>query len=250
MSINCSKCGELKPLDQYETYFHSTQQKQRRRRICRVCFYKQKVEYRLRIKNSKMTQVPIEDIIVQPVEDLTPPQEYIKCRGCKELKPPEDFYEAKRGRNPGQKLPRCRSCHQIYYFERKRKTQEKKGLIVKPVLNKPNVYQDKEQRDMTFEFMTIIGWTFDEEKQVFWKEGVKDRDKKWSFKELPTYVPQPLLRSRVKGVNTHPGFQQVDEIKELLKKGYTYLYVSRHFNMSKPTLTKILRLDDKEKKSH
>ena len=192
-----------------------------------------------------MNKVLIEDIIVQPVEDLTPSVEYITCIKCKELKSPDDYYITKRGKYAGYKSLRCKDCHQNYYFERKRKIRELKGEKVKPVPNKVNTYADEYQKVNTFEMMQVMGWTFNDN-GIWSKEGVKDKDKNWAFKELPTYVAPPLLGTRMKGVNTHPAFNHVDEIKELLKKGYTYLYVCRHFQMSKPTLAKILKLDGKK----
>ncbi len=243
--IECSKCNELKEDNQYQTYFHKTQNTNRTRKVCTPCFNKQKVIYRLRKKNSQMDKLPIEDIIVQPVEDLTPQTKLYKCTGCKELKPKEDFYVNTRGTHVGYKSSRCKICSVIYSNKRHEKIMEQRKDETRTVLPKPNTYQDDAQKDITFKLMEAMGWTFNDN-GVWSKEGVKDKDKNWAFKELPTYVAPPLLRSRVKGINTHPAFNHVDEINELRKKGYTYLYICRHYQMSKPTLAKILKLDGKK----
>jgi hypothetical protein len=245
--IECSKCNELKEDNQYATYFHRTQARNRTRKICRVCFNLQKVQYRLNKKkiNSEMIEVPTQQIISSPVEDLTPQTKLYKCTGCKELKPKEDFYVNKRGTKVGSKSSRCKICAVIYSSKYHEKKMEQRSDETRTVLPKPNTYQDDAQKDITFKLMEAMGWTFNDN-GVWSKEGVKDKDKNWAFKELPTYVAPPLLRIRKKGIPTHPAFNHVDEINELRKKGYTYLYLCRHFKMSKPTLSKILKLDGKK----
>jgi hypothetical protein len=245
--IICNKCNELKEDSNYSTYYHSTQKKQRTRKICKSCFNKQKVEYRLRKKiNTQMIEEPVEPITIPPVEDTAPTQDYIECLGCKELKSPDDYYESKRGRYPGKKLTRCKECHQKYYSTKARRLIELNGEKVKPVPNKPNTYADDYQKVNTFEMMIAMGWTFDEDKKVWWKDGVKSVDKEWAYKQLPSYIPPIYKRTRQKGVLRHYAFDYIPEIKQLLKQGYTYLYVCRQFNMSKPTLSKLLKLDGKE----
>ena len=42
----CNKCNVEKPLSNFYTYWHSTQQKHRTRKICNFCMNKQKQEYK------------------------------------------------------------------------------------------------------------------------------------------------------------------------------------------------------------
>jgi hypothetical protein len=193
-----------------------------------------------------MIEVPIQPIIIPPVEDMTPQIELYKCTLCKELKPIDEYYVNKRGRHPGVKSSKCKPCNMKYNNERRIKVLELKGEKLKPVPYKPNTYADEYQKVNTFLIMELMGWTFDEDKKVWWKNGIKNSNKEWSFKEIPTYVSVHKKRIRKKGYTTHPAYEHINEINELLKAGYTYLYVCRHFNMSKPTLIKILKLDGKK----
>jgi hypothetical protein len=194
-----------------------------------------------------MTQSPIEDVIVQPVEDLTPQIEYKQCKNCKEFLPITNYYAARAGRYAGKLVARCKVCHneknkRLY----KEKIEDNGGGLVVP--RYPNTYADELQKQNTFEIMTAMGWTFNEN-GVWSKDGIKDKDKIWAFRLKPDYVKytgkdkQPVY-TKVR----HKAYQHIDKINELLKQGYPLRYVCKEFGMARQTLHKMLRQDGKEDK--
>ena len=68
----CSKCNIEKEADQYQTYFHSTQNKLRTRRICNSCFKEQKSIYRENIKNKKIIEPVPFSVSFTPIPQPTP----------------------------------------------------------------------------------------------------------------------------------------------------------------------------------
>lgn len=244
--VKCNKCGELKENNDYSTYYHSTQKKQRTRKICKSCFNNQKVEYRLRKKiNIQMKEVPIKEIIVPPVEDLTPQIEYKVCAKCKKLKPTYEYYAANRGRYPGAIMAACKICHnsvkkKLY----KEKIENNGGGLVVPRF--PNTYGDELQKTNTFLIMEALGWVFNDN-GVWSKEGIKDKDKVWEFKQRPDYVKytgnnRPIEYPKIR----HKAYARIEEINDLLQQGYPLRYVCKEFGVAKQTLHKMLNEYGKE----
>jgi len=64
----CSKCNIDQPLDQYYTYWHSTQQSYRIRKVCRNCFNEQQKKYKQSIKNKKIVQPDPPELQPDPFE--------------------------------------------------------------------------------------------------------------------------------------------------------------------------------------
>ena len=234
--IICSKCNELKEDNNYSTYYHSTQKKQRTRKICKSCFNNQKVEYRLRKKIS--TQM-----IEEPVEDIT--IEYKECAKCKKLKPTSEYYAANRGRYPGVIMSACKICHnsvkkKLY----KEKIENNGGSFVVP--RWPNTYADEFQKVNTFLIMEAMGWVFNDN-GVWSKDGIKDKDKVWEFKQRPDYVRyngnnKPIEYPKIR----HKAYARIGEINDLLKQGYPLHYVCKEFGVARQTLHKMLNEYGKE----
>lgn len=68
----CSKCKIDKPIELYQTYYHSTQQKYRTRRVCNSCFNEQRRKYKESIKNKKITQPEVPELEIEVFPTPTP----------------------------------------------------------------------------------------------------------------------------------------------------------------------------------
>ena len=173
------------------------------------------------------------------------PVEYKECLKCKELKPVTEYYSARAGRYAGTPTSRCKICHneknkRLY----KEKIEDNGGGLVVP--RYPNTYGDELQKQNTFQIMEAMGWIFNDN-GVWSKEGIKNKDKKWAFKERPDYVKytgkyiEPTY-PKVK----HKSYEHIDKIKELLQQGYPMYYVCKEYGMARQTLHKMLREDGKK----
>jgi DNA-binding transcriptional regulator YiaG len=179
----CTKCKIEKELTQFQTYWHSTQQKTRTRGECTECSYKQRNERRrLKRLNPNLIQEPIPTEIVQPVVpelELDPFEnnpDYIKCRKCKEYKHRNEYYK-----NPKYKsnFLDCKPCTLKTYREsdrikREQVLQEQGGALA--IRTNPNEYFDDYQKESTFKLMKLMGWSFNEENGIWFKEGIKTKE--------------------------------------------------------------------------
>lgn len=176
----CTKCGEDKPIDQYERYFHSTQGVYRTRGYCNPCMRKQKREWRKRVKEEKIIQ-PVSDIkeieVIPEVIEIVPKviinlKVEKECNTCFTVRPLEHFYNKKGRGNKYSKMSMCRYC----YSDKYRKENIREPRSDEKVKERPNLYWNEFQRQDTFELMTLLGWKFNEENGKWWKEGLKDSD--------------------------------------------------------------------------
>lgn len=188
----CTKCKVEKELNQFQTYWHSTQQKQRVRGECTECLYKQKNERkRLKRKEDKLIQISIPTEIIQPVVpeleievsiDYSDNPDYKQCVGCKEYKFKTCYY--KDGRD--SRFNRCKTCIKKKDDEEREQQLIENGgsLQISP---KPNTYKDKYQKELVFQFLPLCGWIFNEEKGMWWKPGFKDENGKFLNIKRKTY---------------------------------------------------------------
>ena len=179
----CTKCKIEKELNQFQTYWHSTQQKTRTRGECTECNYKQRNERRrLKRANKNLIQEPIPTEIVQPVVPELEPDpfennpNYRKCRKCSQYKSLDEYYKNPRGR--GLFLD-CKPCTLETYREsdrikRQKVLEEQGGALA--IRTNPNEYMDEYQKEATFNLMKLMGWSFNEETGIWWKEGIKTKD--------------------------------------------------------------------------
>ena len=162
--MRCSKCDEKKPEDQFEKYWHSTHQNFYRRRVCRDCISIQKKAYKAKVKEEKR---------VKSILDAGGKS----CSKCNELKLPDEYYtnrtickvcvrEAERIKDEQER-------------EQKRLEQIELGLSTKRVPNKPGDYADELQKQSTYEILTMMGWSYNEEKNLFYKLPLKDDTGRW-----------------------------------------------------------------------
>ena len=231
----CSKCSVDKPESEYQTYFHSTQNKTRTRKVCRKCFNDQKSFYRESIRKQK---------IIQPAEDMTPTEviipsidysnnpDYKICIKCNEFKLLEEFHFSKRSKS--QRFNSCKECEKItdkIYLEERKKKNGGSKLISQQV----NTYFDEYQRQNTFELMILLGYTFDEEHQTWLKEGVISiKDGKPYFHFLKHHKKKPR-----RGVNVSQ--TQIEKVMEYKSKNYPVSKIERLTSLSNTTIYKIFK---------
>jgi len=165
MSI-CTKCGIDKPDYEFSSYWHSSQKRRRTRRYCKTCFKEQQSVYKESIRNKKITQ-PVSP--EPPTIDNSNNPNYYNCIDCEEWKLLTDFYLHKTGK-PITK--RCKLCQKkLDQREADEKRRDNGGSMMVPKI--PNTYFDHYQKSNTFELMQLLGYLFDEETGIWWKEGVK-----------------------------------------------------------------------------
>lgn len=153
----CTKCNIDKPLDQYATYYHSTQNKIRIRKYCKQCYGEQQ---KLIKQKRKM-------------ENQLDPTKNKICNVCNVLKPLEDFYSnLTRGKRYYQN--RCRICTNKVHHERSIEYKLKMQRGSERVCTHPNQYPDDMQRKQVFGVMDRLGYLFNEEMGIWLKEGIKE----------------------------------------------------------------------------
>lgn len=223
----CSNCNEEREDNQYYTYWHSTQQKYRTRKICDVCTRQQKKEYKLKRKNK--------DIIVEaPV-----PTKY--CTHCKKDIPITSFYEGHL-KYPGSP---CSSCI------RKQNEQKRYEKIMENggserVSQKPNTYVDEFQKAQTFMVLERLGWIYNDN-GVWSKEGVKTADNVWL--NIPTEKktvrrPTGIIVKKKHGVHNY-----INKIIEQKEAGMTYYDLADIYCCSHTTIRAIVNNYYREKKN-
>jgi len=232
----CSKCTIDKPSTEYYTYFHSTQNELRTRKVCATCINEQKRLYRESIRNKK---------IIQPVEDMTQPEvlidystnpNYKICSCCKEYKHLDDYYFHQRVK--GIKFADCADCHRKK-DKRERDEYLKENGGSEKVLRLPNQYVDEYQRHQTFHVMEGLGYIFNEEHGVWLKEGVKSlRNDKPYFHFLKD--GKKTMRGRGKQISQI----LIDKIIFYRSKGYTMGKISLMTGVSDSSICKILKINE------
>ena len=214
--IRCSKCEIEKPLDQYYTYYHSTQQKMRTRKVCKTCFNKKKEPQQI-------------NIMPEPVvlEDFTDNPNYKMCRDCYQWKKLEMFYSFIRHDSKSRYYNSyCIECHSLREKKKNdKKTMENGGSPL--VLKYPNQYFDEYQKDNTFQLMNLLGYIYNEEHGIWTKPDWKEiRDGKPFFlhiKQRRKYKPKKEVSS-----------EQLETIKTMRDKGKTYKQISLRTGLSLP----------------
>jgi hypothetical protein len=180
----CSKCKIDKEDKEFQTYWHSTQQKFRIRKECTFCHSTQHNERRrLKRLESKLIQVSIPTEIVQPAvlesqpAILDTPKEYKLCKTCGELKPITEYHRySSYNRKPFLSCKTCVNLKENIRSKNKRIKYLEENGGSNDFLQGPNQYIDDYQRDATFNLMRRFGWTFNEDNGIWWKEAIKTAD--------------------------------------------------------------------------
>lgn len=180
----CTKCSIDKQENEYYTYYHSTQKKQRTRKYCKSCYKDQKTKYRESIRMKKIIEpvvleLEIEVLEPQPVEQINPfstNPDYRLCRTCQIYKHSmDDYYH--HGKSKKTTYLDCRKCCNKRELDKRRK--ERYGELEtsggsERVHNKVGVWVDEYQKEQTYMVMKALGYTYSDECGHFLKPGVKE----------------------------------------------------------------------------
>jgi hypothetical protein len=172
--IRCTKCDNLKEDKEFATYWHSTQQKMRTRKICRVCISIQKKAYKQMIKERKKTQPVVIELQPEPIIDYSLDPNYKQCIKCNEWRTRDYYYKL----GTDSRFNTCKICiKKKDDAEREQELIENGGSLKIP--QKPNTYRDKYQKQLVFEFLPMLGWKFNEDNGIWYKPEVKDENGKF-----------------------------------------------------------------------
>ena len=237
----CTKCNIDKEADQYATYFHSTQNKLRTRKICKSCFNHQKFIYRESIKKEKIIEpVPIK-INPTPIptpEPLIETEVFINmdtkvCFKCKIDKPVTDFYIHSQTKKP---FTRCKKCELDDDNERYRQQIENQGGSER-VRSKPGQWIDEYQKDNVEGFLKVLGWKHNG--KHWYKDGVRSsEDGQWERMRGMKKYRKPVERNSP--TVTDRLRLQVEDIIKLRVAGETLKTIASIYNTSIPTLYKVI----------
>lgn len=208
--MRCTVCNKDKELNQFQTYWHSTQNKMRTRKQCTECYYQ------LRLKKK------------DPEKYYSNNPNYHKCNTCNEWKLIDDYYQTSGGKIYSN---RCRPCTKKFDAD-KREEKLINNCGGEKVPPKPNVYTDKYQKQCTFEMLEILGYTFDEPTGIWVKAGYKEiKDGKIIF---PTLNLKAITRRKISPT-------KLDKIIILREKGWSYENIAEELGISDTTVYKHLK---------
>jgi hypothetical protein len=223
--IKCNVCQIEKEDSDFQTYWHSTQQKTRVRKQCTECFY----QIRLKRKN--------------PDKLYKDNPDYKKCTKCEEWKPLDEYY-----RKNGDKIfSRCKECERVKERSDRQKYRQielEENCGSDKVNMKPNNYADKYQRNCTFTLLDRLGYIYNKEFGVWEKPGWKE------VIEGKIVFPQIILKKKqqsafykqnVKKPDNMVTAEMYDKIFELRAKGYTYQKIGLELDISVTTVFKYVK---------
>lgn len=208
--MRCTVCDQDKELNQFQTYWHSTQQKMRQRKQCTQCLYE------IRMKHN------------YPDKYYSNKPEYKKCNTCNEWKLIEtEFYH----RNGKAYQNRCKFC-ELSIDRQKRREYLQDNCGSEKVLLTPNKYMDEHQKNCTFWMMETLGYIYDEATGVWTKAGYKEiKDGKIIF---PTLKLKDVTRRKISAT-------KFDKIIILREQGLSYEKIAEELGISDTTVYKHIR---------
>jgi hypothetical protein len=241
----CTKCKIDKEDNEFQKYWHSTQQKFRIRKECTLCHNTQHNERRrLKRLESKLIQVSIRTEIVQPVvqesqPDLSTDTNYRQCRTCQQFKLKKEYYSYNK---TGKKsYLDCKRCINKKELDRSRKDRERELIEIGGSLNhrqNPGEWIDDYQKEATYNILKAIGWKLNEDNGIWWKDGIKTSDGVFiniETKKTKSFGDYPFLMWR------NPQKRETfNKAVALRIKGKTYRQIGNELNLSETTIHKWL----------
>jgi hypothetical protein len=236
--IKCNKCSIEKLDNEYYTYYHSSQQKWRTRKICNSCMNEGKRLYKETIKTKKIMEPVVLELEIEVVNPLSTNPDYRLCRTCQEYVHLDGFYKYKaRGITFKEYLDCRKCCNKKESDKRKEERQEWKENTggSDRISNDVGVFQDTYQKEQCYMVMEVLGYTYSEECGHFLKPGVKE------------YVDGKLKFYKVNKLK-FPNGQKIDyntpewkEIYELYTSGKnSQKQISRKYGVSTATISKYI----------
>lgn len=158
--------------------------------------------------------------------------DFLTCKICGEEKHKNYFYK--------HFHTRCIDC--VRQIAKEKYDNEYSGQY--KVLVKPNTYVNEEQKQDTFEFMLALGYTFNEEYQVWLKPGVKEIiNGKIKFLKV-NYLNSIWKSERKSRYNWSDDL--VAQLYNMKLAGYIYKEIGEKYNIHKHTVYRILKKYEKQ----
>lgn len=241
----CTKCKIEKELNQFYTYWHSTQQKQRVRGECNQCFFNKRKETKLiKLEQSNLIQVSIRPEIIQPVvlelqPDLSTDKNYKLCRTCQKYLELDKYYNHN-SRHSKTYLD-CKTCinkKEVQMARERRIIHLKENGGSERHFEKPNQWVDEYQKEATYNILKSIGWKLNEDNGIWWKDGIKTNNGVFiniTPKKDLSFVNYPYT------INTDEKKIMFDRAVKLRNEGMTFGKISDEVGMSQATIFKWLK---------
>ncbi len=175
--VKCNKCSIEKLDNEYYTYYHSSQQKWRTRKICNSCMNEGKRKYKESIKMKEIIEPVVLELEIEVINPLSTNPDYRLCRTCQEYVHIDGFYKYKaRGIIFKEYLDCRKCCNKKESDKRKEERQEWKENTggSDRIRNEIGVFEDDYQKEQTYMVMEVLGYTYSEECGHFLKPGVKE----------------------------------------------------------------------------
>jgi hypothetical protein len=205
--MRCNICNEEKDKTEFQTYWHSSQNVHRTRKQCTKCFNLKK----------RLAKNPNKFYEKNP--------DYKKCKLCNQWKEISvGFYTRTNGK---VYLSSCKECEKAKDRE-KRQQQKNESCGCDRVGVKPNTYFDIQQKECTFNMMTLLGYTYDKPTGIWIKPGFKE------IKDGKPYFPN------IKRTSKRIAPETIMEMFELRKLGWGYQRIGAELNVSDTSVFKHL----------
>ena len=158
-------------------------------------------------------------------------KEYKICKTCRENKHHSEYYIYK----GIYVFPNCKACTSKKDKENHKKEVEKKGGS-EFVHSTPGVFACPIQKENTFKILKSLGYQLNEEKNIWWKPGVK---------EIVDNKPVFLLHRKGPGKDK---LKQIMKVLDLHKSGMNGKKIATKTNLSATTVYKIIRENEESHK--
>lgn len=196
--IICNVCNIEKEDNQFQKYWHSSQNKFRIRKQCTSCFY------------AKRKKVPVEEKPIEP--DYSNDPLYRFCVTCNTYQLKTNYY------NYQKKY--CKNCYKKMrvdqdVIDRQKEILETCGGL--DYFNEPNQYKNDIQKGCLFSLMEAMGWSFNESNGIWHKPNFKGPNGEW-YKPIKTQVQKMEIN--------------LNNMIELRKCGYSYKQIANKLGCS------------------
>lgn len=222
----CNLCSTDKPEDNFQKYFHSTQNKWRIRKQCKQCYNNRKNENRNRMfKQTIIVQPEVPELQPDPSIDYSTNPDYHKCKECEKYLPKVTSFYVRAEDNRVNKNV-CRQCqYKKEKAERYEYLQNNCGSDF--VHAQPNNYPDEFQKSCTFDFMQSLGYLYDEQTGIWTKPG---------WKEIVDGKPHFLHINKKRRKGKRLTKEDKEKVSQLYNDGYSVEVISMEMGISNTTV--------------
>jgi hypothetical protein len=178
--MKCIICEQDKPISFFDTYVNSQNKRTYTRKQCSACWKakRRKPEVPRPPKEIIQPRASNEEIEALPIKQVVP-EGYKQCRTCKEVLPYATHFPpfSKKHTHPD-----CIPCRRVI-DKAKRDADRIEHLEThggsERIPPKPGTYADEYQKQYLFDVLTAFGWSYNDEKELWYKEGFKTKDGEW-----------------------------------------------------------------------